>query len=249
MSRGRQLAARHPEAKFVTWAVFGSAFVHAGILGFFILMTLLEPPKLDLAQKPVSAKLVRLGQKRDQSLLPRKDISVPPPPQAANRPQPVAMNARDPNSAPNRPSANVAPKRNAEQTRRDLFKAFANTGAKPKPDEPAIGEADGDPEGDSDTAEEGERYFGLILAKARRNYDVTKTIPPQELVRLKATVVLYINGTGELIKDPELQVSSGNEQFDQDVILSLKKAAPFGPPPPHLAEPLKTVGVAIEARP
>jgi outer membrane biosynthesis protein TonB len=232
----------------VTWAVFGSALVHAGILGFFILMTLLEPPKLDLAQKPVSAKLVRLGQKRDQALLPRKDISVPPPPQAAARPQPVAMNTRDPNSAPTRPSMNAAPKRNAEQARRDLFRAFDTTAA-PKKEEPAVGEADGDPEGDSDTAEEGERYFGVILAKARRNYGVTKTIPPQELIRLKATVILYINSTGELIRDPELQVSSGNEQFDQDVILSLKKAAPFGPPPGHLAEPLKTVGVAIEARP
>lgn len=250
MTRGHQLAARHPEARYVTWAVLGSALVHAGILGFFVLMTLLEPPKLDIAQKPVSAKLVRLGQKRDQHLLPRKDIAVPPPPQATARPQPVAMNARDPNSAPTRPSANAAPKKSADQVRRDLFRAFDNTAAPaPKVDEPPAGDPDGDPEGDSDSAEEGERYFGLILAKARRNYGVTKTIPPQELIRLKATVVLYISATGELLKDPELQVSSGNEQFDQDVILSLRKAAPFGPPPKDLAEPLKTVGVAIEARP
>ncbi|MGC4116376.1 MAG: TonB C-terminal domain-containing protein [Myxococcales bacterium] len=249
MSRSRQLAARHPESKYVTWAVVGSAAVHAGILGFFVVMTLLEPPKLDLAQKPVSAKLVRLGQKRDQTLLPRKDIAVPPPPQATAKPQPVLMKASDPSTAPSRPSANAAPRRNAEQARRDLFKAFDTTATAPKKDEPAIGDPEGDPEGDSDTAEEGERYFGLILAKARRNYGVTKTIPPQELIRLKAIVVLYISATGELIKDPELQVSSGNEQFDQDVILSLKKAAPFGPPPGHLAEPLKSVGVAIEARP
>ena len=111
------------------------------------------------------------------------------------------------------------------------------------------GDPNGDPEGDSDTAEEGERYFGQILARTRRNYGVTKTIPPQELIRLKAMVVLYIGAAGELIKDPEVQVSSGNEQFDQDVIMALRKAAPFGPPPAHLAKDLKTVGVAIEARP
>lgn len=248
MSAGHQLAARSPESRYVTWGVVGSAVVHAGILGFFIAMTLLEPPKLDLAQKPVSAKLVRLGQKRDQHLLPRKDIAVPPPPQTSSAPQPVAIKPRDPSQARTSAPSTKPARPSAEKTRKDLFKAFDNT-ATPKRDEPAIGDPEGDPEGDADSAEEGERYFGLILAKARRNYGVTKTIPPQELIRLKATVVLYISGTGELIKDPELQVSSGNEQFDQDVLLSLRKAGPFGPPPKHLADVLKTVGVAIEARP
>ena len=73
--------------------------------------------------------------------------------------------------------------------------------------------------------------------------------PAAELIRLKATVVLHIGPTGDLIKDPEVQISSGNEQFDQDVILSIKSAAPFGPPPPHLLEVLRTVGVAVVATP
>lgn len=248
VSMGHTLAGRMPEARYLSWAIGGSAVVHGALLGFFILMNVLEPPKLDLAQKPVSAKLVRLGKKRDEHLLPRKvEISAPQQPAAKATPQPVAIKAKDP-SAPGRPSPNAKP--NPDQGRRDLFKAFEkiDNGAKKTAEEP-VGDPDGDPDGDSDTAEEGERYFGLILAKARRNYGVTKTISPQELIRLKATVILYINSTGELIKDPELQVSSGNEQFDQDVVLSLKKAAPFGPPPTHLAEVLKSVGVAIEARP
>ena len=144
MSPGHQLAARHPEARYVTWAVFGSALVHAGILGFFVLMALLEPAKLDLAQKPVSAKLVRLGVKRDQHLLPRKDIAVPPPPQATNAPQPVAFKPRDPKAAPTRPSNNAAPTKSAEQKRRDLFSAFASTAAAPRPEEPVFGDPEGD---------------------------------------------------------------------------------------------------------
>jgi outer membrane biosynthesis protein TonB len=242
---GHQLAARNPWSRYTSLAIAGSAVFHFGILGLFIVMTLLEPPKLDLAQKPVSAKLVRLGKKRDETLLPRK-IEAPPPPEAAATPQPVAIHAKDP-SAPSAPSIHSRPAP-PQKTRKDLFSAFSHAAAAKKVDEP-VGDPNGDPEGDSDTADEGERYFGIILAKARRNYGVTKTIPPQELIRLKATVILYINSTGELIRDPEVQVSSGNEQFDQDVILSLKKAAPFGPPPTHLAETLKTVGVAIEARP
>ncbi|MBI5542299.1 MAG: TonB C-terminal domain-containing protein [Deltaproteobacteria bacterium] len=245
MSTGHELAGRQPDSRYVTVAIAGSAIVHAALFALAIVMTLLEPPKLDLAQKPVSAKLVRLGQKRPDNLLPRKDISSPPPPQPKASPNsPVSIKAKDP-AAPSK--ATTSSKPSAEQARRDLFKAFEKTGA--KHDEPPIGDPDGDPEGDSDTAEEGERYFGLILAKARRNYGVTKTIPPQELMRLKATVVIFIGSTGDLVKDPEVQVSSGNEQFDQDVILSLKKAAPFGPPPPHLAEALKTVGIAFEATP
>lgn len=247
MGSAYELSARSPESRYAPWAIGASVAVHVGLLAFFVAMTLLEPPKLDLAQKPVSAKLVRLGQKRDERLLPR--ISSPPPPQPAPSAQaPVAFKARDPKAAAPAKSATTAStaKPSSEQARRDLFRAFDTTARKA---EPAIGDPDGDPEGDADSAEEGERYFGLILAKARRNYGVTKTIPPQELIRLKATVVLYISATGELIKDPEVQISSGNEQFDQDVILSLKKAAPFGPPPENLASVLKSVGVAIEARP
>ena len=133
-----------------------------------------------------------------------------------------------------------------EKQRSKVFDAFNKTAVK---HEEKAGDPSGDAEGDSDTAEEGERYFGLILAKARRNYGITKTISPAELVRLKAVVILYIGPTGELVKDPELQTSSGNSQFDNDVLSSLKKAAPFGPPPAHLAKSLKTVGVAVECKP
>lgn len=238
-------AAHHPSLRLAGWAIGGSVVLHGLLLAVFVVMTFLEPSKLDLAQKPISAKLVRLGTKRDEHLLPRKEVSAPPPPQPVASPasQPVTIRAREPKASV--PST-TASKPSSQQIRRDLFRAFDKTARK---EEAPSGDPQGDPNGDSDTADEGERYFGLILAKARRNYGVTKTIPPQELIRLKATVVIYIGATGDLLKDPELQVSSGNEQFDQDVILSLKKAAPFGPPPPHLAGDLRTVGVAFQVTP
>jgi outer membrane biosynthesis protein TonB len=223
------------------WAVLGSVGVHAVLVGLFAMASWLEPPKPSLAQKPVSARLVRLGVKREKNLLPRKDVSAPPPPTVVEIPgtKPMVVKPKE---------LGGAPRSQAEKSRRrDLFRAFERT-AIPSTEEPS-GDPEGDPEGDSDTAEEGERYFGLVLTKARRNFEVTKTISSRELVRLKATVVLYIGPTGELLKDPEIQISSGNEQYDQDVLLSLKKAAPFGPPPAHLAQALRTVGVAIEARP
>ncbi|MFN7131444.1 MAG: TonB C-terminal domain-containing protein [Myxococcales bacterium] len=224
-------------------AVALSLAVHAALLGGFALLKTMEPPKLEPSQKPVSAKLVRLGKKRDEKLLPRKEQPPPPPPPKSVE-VPVAAPVPSPAQPPKNSIADTKPA--PAQARKSLFDAFAKTAVKP---EELEGDPDGDPDGDATDAEEGEKYFGLILAKARRNYGVTKTIPPQELVRLKAEVVLYINATGDLIKDPVIQTSSGNGQFDQDVVVALKKAAPFGPPPKHLAQTLKTVGVAIVATP
>jgi outer membrane biosynthesis protein TonB len=223
-------------------ALIGSVVLHGLGLAGFVAISLLAPPTLMPAQKPVSARLVRLGTQRDPKLLPRKDVTPPPPPKVVEVPgaKPVPFKVRDPGAVASKAQPS------ADRLRHDLFRAFDKTAAKA---EELPGDPDGDPEGDSDTADEGERYFGLILAKARRNYNVAKTISAQELVRLKSTVVLYIGSTGQLIRDPEIQISSGNAQFDEDVVLSLKKAAPFGPPPKHLAKDLQTVGIAIEARP
>lgn len=227
----------------VSSGVAVSLAAHAVAIGAFFVVSLLEPPRLAIEQKPISAKLIRLGQKRDERLLPRKDVAAPPPP--ARRPVEVASPVTRP--APARASEPThASAQDTERSRSRLFEAFSKTAAKP---EEKSGDPGGDPDGDSDTAEAGERYFGLILAKARRNYGITKTIAPGELIRLKATVVLYISTKGELLKDPVIQSGSGNDQFDSDVVLSLRKAAPFGPPPEHLVKTLKTVGVAVECTP
>lgn len=225
-------------------AVVLSVALHVGLLVAAVGLKALEPSKPEITQKPISAKLVRLGKKRDERLLPRKETQPPPPPKTREVPVPVPNPTKP--TTPTKPAVQDAKPTPAVDHRKSVFDAFARTAAKP---EELEGDPDGDPEGDASDAEEGERYFGLILAKARRNYGITKTIPPQELIRLKAEVVLYINATGDLLRDPVIQASSGNEQFDQDVVMALKKAAPFGPPPQHLAKTLKSVGVAIVATP
>lgn len=241
---------RAPEV-LVPWMTALSLAIHACAIGAALWLSARAPAKLEPRQKVVTAKLVRQGKPRDARLLPRREAPAPPPP-------PKAVEVPLPKSAPTAPTAKAPPKRpqpkpktNAPELakaarRQSLFSAFAATA---KPSDEVVGEADGDPEGDSDSAEEGERYFGLILAKARRHYGITKTIPPQELIRLKALVVLYIGAMGELLKEPELQKSSGNPLFDQEVLMALKKAAPFGPPPRELTQTLGTVGIAIEATP
>ncbi len=257
-----------PEDRVIPVMTALSVLVHAAGIALAVWIAQREPPKITPVQKPVTAKLVRLGKPRDKRLLPRLEQEAPPPPPPpktvdvpvpdapAAPPPPVSVPSTAPTvpAAPQKTQTRAPTTRTSHRTalataarRQSLFSAFSNT-AKSAADE-AVGEEDGDPEGDSDSAEEGERYFGLILAKARRHYDVSKSISPQEIIRLKAVVVLYIGSRGELIRDPELQKSSGNGLFDQEVLMALKKAAPFGPPPKNLAETLRTVGVAIEAKP
>ncbi|MGI5862360.1 MAG: TonB C-terminal domain-containing protein, partial [Myxococcales bacterium] len=235
-------ASRPARERVVAVAVGLSVLLHALLLvALIVVPSGSASAKIELDQKPVKARLLRLGTKRDPKLLPRKPSAAPPPPPkvveiAGAKPAPKPAT-----TTPARTAASTAKQETKPDPKRRsaLFNAFASAAAS---SDELSGDPEGDPDGDSDTADEGERYFGLILAKARRNYGITKTISPHELVSLKVVVVLYIGERGELLRDPQIQKSSGNDQFDQDVILSLRKAAPFGPPPQHLVQTLKTVG-------
>lgn len=217
---------------------------------FPVLLTLIgwliAPPKVALDPQPIKASLVRLGKKRDEKLLPRKEEPPPPPPQAekaapAVAPAPpdkaVAIPSKDAKADPKKDAA----KEPAKDAKKSLFDAFNKTG-RATPDEPE-GDPDGDKDGDS-SKQEGERYFGLLSAVVKRNYDVSDTIPEGERRTLRATVVIKLGAAGELV-DVELSKGSGNELFDAAVVGAVKKAAPFGPPPAHLRDSLKKNGVAL----
>jgi protein TonB len=221
-------------------------FVLASVVGHVLLtaaaLTLswaFASPKVDLEQKPIKASLVRLGKKRDEKLLPRKEEPPPPPaPKAAEVPAPTPA---PPDKAVKIPSRDAKPEKAAD-TRKSLFDAL-NKVAK---QEELEGDPEGDPNGDS-AVQEGERYFGLLKSVVQRNYDVSDTIPEAERRTLKAEVALFIGAGGELI-DVKLAKPSGNDLFDSAVVGAVKKASPFAPPPPHLAESLKRQGVAIVFR-
>ncbi len=202
---------------------------------------LFSPPKLGLDPQPIKASLVRLGKKRHEQLLPRKDEPPPPPPAAEKAaPAPPAEKAVAIPSKDAKPEKKSADSRGALDAKKSLFTALNNAGAKAADVE---GEETGDKDGDS-AKQEGERYFGLLSAVVKRNYDVSDTIPEAERRTLRATVVIKLGATGELL-DVDLSKGSGNELFDAAVLGAVKKAAPFGPPPDHLRDSLKKSGVAL----
>src|SRR5512138_759864 len=69
-------------------AVIASVVVHALVVAWAVARR--PPPPIDLAQKPIVAKLVRLGEKRPEEWLPRKDAAPPPPAPSAAPAAPAA---------------------------------------------------------------------------------------------------------------------------------------------------------------
>lgn len=239
-----------PLRPYLFSSLVAHALLGAAVLGYSYLAL---PPPVDLNQKPIQATLVRLGKPRDERLLPRKEAPPPPPRKvegkAAPTPAPAPPKAAVPVPLPGTKPTPAAQKQEGTtdgDRRSRLFSAFSNT-AKPTSLEELEGQEDGDPNGDAARAE-GERYYGMLKAQVHRNYDVSQTIPEQERLHLKARVLLRIGPRGELLR-VELARPSGNPLFDSAVVLAVKKAAPFSPPPDHLRDSLDREGIVMEFSP
>ncbi|MBJ6759331.1 TonB family protein [Myxococcaceae bacterium JPH2] len=237
-------------SRFLVFSVVG----HVGVLLAAVLYARLAArPPVDLNPEPIKASLVRLGKPRDPKLLPRKEQLPPPPKEVeakpvatpqAPQPEPAKVAVPVPGVKPE-PAAQPTPQKgdkSAEDRRKRLFGAFDKT-AKPQPAEDLEGAEDGDPDGDSATAE-GERYYGLLKSQVRRHYNVADTIPDAERMYLKAQVAVRLGRSGEVL-DVSLAKSSGNDLFDSAVLAAVRKASPYSPPPDALRDSLQKSGVVL----
>ncbi|HEY0097254.1 MAG TPA: TonB family protein [Archangium sp.] len=254
-SAHQSLLASRPSrlGRFITFSLVG----HAGVLlAVGLYTTFFAPPALVLDQKPIRATLVRLGKPRDEKLLPRKEeppppkkVEAAPSPPTPTPPEPAKVAVPIPGVKPE-PAPAPTPQKGetkGEDRRNKLFGAFDKLSKASKPDEELEGAEDGDPNGDSATAE-GERYFGLLSSQVRRNYDVADTIPENERMYLKALVLMRLSRSGEVI-EARLAKASGNALFDSAVLAAVKKASPFSPPPDHLRDALQKSGIPLEFSP
>ncbi|WP_375767257.1 TonB C-terminal domain-containing protein [Archangium gephyra] len=240
--------------RFLTVSLVGHVLI---LLSVGLYNAFVEGPKVELDQKPIRATLVRLGKPRDEKLLPRKEEPPPPPPKKVEAPptptppapEPAKVAVPIPGVKPEPAPAPTPQKGEAkgEDRRNKLFGAFDKLSKSSKQEEELDGAEDGDPNGDSATAE-GERYFGLLSSQVRRHYNVADTIPDNERLYLKAQVAMRLNRTGEVI-EARLAKASGNGLFDSAVLAAVKKASPFSPPPDHLRDTLQKGGIVLEFSP
>lgn len=200
----------------------------------------------DAGQKPIVAKLVRLGEKRPENLLPRKEEAPPPPAPAPKAAPPVvAPNAKAAPVLPGAKPKTAAAASEAGKAGGDpLSRVMSRMEKEKAEEEPQWGDPTGDPEGDASEAGEGDRYLALVQRAIRANFRLPATIPERERLHLRATVILLLEPTGA-IRDFKIVKRSGNAEFDDAV----ERSARWGrlpPPPPALAERYRRDGIQVE---
>jgi len=223
-------------------AVTVSAVLHAGLVAWAVVRT--PPPPIDLEQKPIVAKLVRIGEKRPEEWLPRKPEEPPPAaaPPAPAPPVPAAAPPATPTPAPAAPAVPRAPappgaKPGAPRAGTTLASVLSQV----RKEQQLGGSPDGDPAGDAERAEEGDRYLALIDREIRANYRVPATLTDRERMQLQAVVVVYVEADGRVSRW-RFESRSGSAAFDDALERTLRQVRL--PPPPD-AWPYARTGVAV----
>jgi colicin import membrane protein/protein TonB len=248
MMRGEVLhSALLPRRERLWPLVAVSLAAHVGAIGFALLHR--PPPAIDLDQKPIVAKLVRLGEKRPEQFLPRKEAEPPPPapaPEAAPAPappKPAAPAVPVPAHAmPPPPKPKAAP-RTSPGKGDVLASVLSRVRREQALQEPAPGDPEGHALGDSSESSAGDEYAALVQKAVQETYDVPATISSADRVRLRATVVIYLDADGQVLRY-EFENRSGNAAFDAALERAIR-AARIPPPPPELRRKYRSEGVGI----
>ncbi|HEY6001367.1 MAG TPA: energy transducer TonB [Anaeromyxobacter sp.] len=218
-------------------AVLASLVFHALVVAWAVVRR--PPPPIDLNQKPIIAKLVRLGEKRPEEWMPRKDVPPPPPPPA---PSPVAAPVPSP-SRPAAPTPKAPAKPAAPSQPQASLASILSKVQKQVDDRQRWGDPSGDPSGDSDSGTEGDRYLALVRNALQSAYIVPATISERERMYLKATVVLFLEPNGRVV-DYRFETRSGNPAYDGALERAIR-AVRLPPPPPEMREQFRKSGFGV----
>ncbi len=232
--------------------VIVSAILH--VLAFTAAVIERPPPTIDLNQKPIAAKLVRLGEKKPQHYLPRKEAMAEPAPAEI---APVAAPAPAPKPAPAPPAAKMTapaprpkpkPAPAAAAGRGDVLASVLSKVKREKAfSGPVYGDPKGDAQGDASDASEGDAYLGLVERTLRETYILPATISERDRMYLRATVLLFIDPDGRVTRY-EFERRSGNGAFDSALERAIR-AARLPPPPTALRDRYRSEGLGVVYRP
>ena len=212
------------------------------------------PPAIDLNQKPIAAKLVRLGEKKPQHYLPRKEAMAEPAPAAqvaqVAAPTPAAKPA-PPTPAPKAMTAPAPKPKPAPAAASGKGDVLASVLSKVRRDKafsgPLYGDPKGDAKGDSSEAGQGDQYLGLVERTLRETYILPATISERDRMHLRATVLLFIDPDGRVTRY-EFESRSGNGAFDSALERAIR-AARLPPPPAALRDRYRSEGLGVVYRP
>ncbi len=216
--------------------VLVSLALHSGAIAFALLHR--TPAIVDLSQKPIAARLVRLGPKKPESYLPRR-LDEPPPPAAAPVAIPVA-GAPTSKSPPPR----AGPKPTTPARRDALADAMRRVQRDAALHDPVYGSPEGDVQGDSEDASEGDRYLALVWSAIHSNYHVPTTLSERDRASLKAVVVLFHEPDGR-VSNWRVQQKSGNGTLDAAIERAVRQTPRLPPPPPEVRGAYQSEGLGV----
>lgn len=234
-------------------AVSASVVAHVFIVAWALARQ--APPPIDLDQKPIVAKLVRLGEKRPEEWLPRKE-APPPPPAPPTRPAPVAVPAPVPAPSaprtaaptPAKPAPTPAPSSAANGKAGGTSLASIMSKVQKQAEKDRWGDPNGSSAGDSDTAE-GDQYLALVHRALQANYVVASvTVSERERLYLEANIILWIDPDGRITRW-QLARPSGNAAFDAAVERTVRATPRVPPPPSHLRDAYRRTGINLVFQP
>ena len=236
-------------------AVTASIAVHAVAIVFALQAT--SGPELDLEQTPLKAKLVRLGEKKPEAQLPRKDVApappepapaapappATPPPTPDTPPPPTAMPAPQPAPTPAvKAPARPAPARNRAngagvdallaRTERELNQ------------EKLYGDPEGSAFGNSDEGSPEASYAASVVTAIMQSYDVPATSPVRERERLAGVIRLWIEPSGK-IRAFKITRSSGNPTLDAAIERAVRATTLLETPPKAAQDRYRVAGLEI----
>ncbi|HYD43065.1 MAG TPA: energy transducer TonB [Anaeromyxobacter sp.] len=238
-------------------AVTASIAVHAAAIALALHAS--SGPAIELEQTPIKAKLVRLGEKKPEAQLPRKDVPPPPPEQAPAAPAPPQAAPPPPPDTPPPPAAMPAPTpapappARAAPARQAPARSRANGGGvdallarteRELQQEKLYGDPEGDPDGDSEEGSAGDRYEALVSKAVHANYQVPSTIPDRERLHLEAYMTIWVEADGTISRF-EITKPSGNPAFDAALDRAIR-ATRLPPPPSDWAQQFRRRGRTLK---
>jgi len=90
-------------------------------------------------------------------------------------------------------------------------------------------------------AETRNAYFGHLASRLRGNWSLPAWLQSKGL---RASVVIYVSGSGEIARFRFLK-ESGNDVFDDYVKATLQRSSPFAPPPTEMSKDLRNTGIEV----
>jgi TonB family protein len=223
-----------------------SGVLHVVIIAVAVAVGAWGRPPLDLDRNIVKTRLVKLGKKRDEKLLPRIERKKPKPPAPAPKklpepaPQKKTAEAKkpEPAPAPTKPEPKAAPPPDKpKRSTRDILSDFADD--EPEAKKPKLtdlvkdiveGDEQGSAIGEEITGRLKATYNDKLLAAIKRALKVPNTVSDEERLRLKAVLYVAVGADGSLVSS-RITKKSANPAFDNAVLAAAKTSAPFPAPP------------------